>query len=846
MSIREKILVYKENENNLERAIFFRKLAYFSLIIGIGFILLPKMQARIRSCQSRKEEILSAINSEMRLYLNNDEKILKSIYDQDTYLVHSTKSRILAIVKNQLDELKLLRSEGGIFPIDRKEINQFGNRIFNIAQNIQNYNKEFVQRRIGLYQSFFKKSPFPLDVQQKIAIITDDTHNLVVAGAGSGKTEVLTTRIGYLVEREPDSINPEKILALAYQNTAKQEIIERLKSRYGLDVKIKTFHALGWEILSEYFPDNPPRLKFSGDNQEVEYQRYIEYIVSKLMKSLEFQRKILNFASRFGDNFIEKKETEFSRKVDFYEYMNLLKYTALNGIKVKSKAERDIFNFFLTHKLDGRPIKILYESHAQWMEYRDEKGKPNTPRPDFYFPDYFLYLEHWAIDRDGNVPDWFGGNEPSETYQKNMNLKKQKFKSQRLYTLIETYNWEYYSQDFLKVLEDRFINQIENLSPNHQPEITEMSFEEIIQSVYEDCKASISDLSKNIAIFIQIAKTYNLTPEKIQNRLGDESWTARQFYFASLALDAFNIYEDSLRRNNQIDFQDMINLAIKTLKENNDFYKGRYEQILIDEYQDISTQRYDLIKVIMSKSENCKLFCVGDDWQSIMGFSGSNLELFTNFGDYFDNPAITLLGTNYRCCKSIVDLGAEIIKRNENFQIQKITTAYDQSEHPIEVFSSRFDDQDYVKRYDQMLNHVIESIKEYQKYGYSPEDFLILARILKPTMILDRFRSLTRQYNIPKYDSRIMTIHKSKGLQARVVFLLDMVKGLYGFPCEKENPDIFDPAICGRRRDHLEEERRIFYVAATRAKEDLKIYTMKSGQSEFLTEVFQHLKINEL
>jgi len=411
---------------------------------------------------------------------------------------------------------------------------------------------------------------------------------------------------------------------------------------------------------------------------------------------------------------------------------------------------------------------------------------------------------------------------------------------------METYSWEYFSNDFLDILEKRFLDHIESLSPDHQPEITELSFDEVINVVYDECKASITDLSKNIASFIQIAKTYNLTPEKIEDRLKNERWSARQVNFTSIALDVFQVYEDSLRQNNQIDFQDMINLAIKTLNENKEFYHNRYDHILIDEYQDISTQRYDLIRVILSKSEHCKLFCVGDDWQSIMGFSGSNLDLFTNFGDYFDHPAITLLGMNYRCCRSIVDLGAEIIKKNERYQIQKTTEASNPSVHPIEVFSSRYDDHDYQKRYEEMMNHVFDSIREYQKMGYSPEDFLILARILKPTMIRDRFRSLAFKYNMPRLSDRLMTIHKSKGLQARVVYLLDMVKGLYGFPCEKDNPDIFDPAILGRRRDHLEEERRIFYVAATRAKEDLKIYTMKSGESEFLGEVAEHLTFNEL
>ena len=63
-----------------------------------------------------------------------------------------------------------------------------------------------------------------------------------------------------------------------------------------------------------------------------------------------------------------------------------------------------------------------------------------------------------------------------------------------------------------------------------------------------------------------------------------------------------------------------------------------YDNILIDEFQDISAQRYDLIQSLMSKNPNCKLFCVGDDWQSIMGFSGSNLDYFINFKDYFSHP----------------------------------------------------------------------------------------------------------------------------------------------------------------------------------------------------------------
>ena len=87
-------------------------------------------------------------------------------------------------------------------------------KISDIQKQVSSYNEQFVRRRMAEYDHLFKKSPFPLDENQKRAVIIDDKHNLVVAGAGSGKTEVLITRIAYLIERKPDTINPERIVAL--------------------------------------------------------------------------------------------------------------------------------------------------------------------------------------------------------------------------------------------------------------------------------------------------------------------------------------------------------------------------------------------------------------------------------------------------------------------------------------------------------------------------------------------------------------------------------------------------------------------------------------------------------
>jgi DNA helicase-4 len=297
----------------------------------------------------------------------------------------------------------------------------------------------------------------------------------------------------------------------------------------------------------------------------------------------------------------------------------------------------------------------------------------------------------------------------------------------------------------------------------------------------------------------------------------------------------------------------MINLAIHELNSQVDLYKNAFDHILIDEYQDISTQRFDLIKALMAKNDGCKLFCVGDDWQSIMGFSGSNLDFFVNFERYFDHPARTDLTINYRSCKSIVDLGADIIKKNGNAQIRKDTIAKNPAQRQIKVYSSTLDPRDWKIYYEQMMMHCVDCIDEYLSTGYKPEDILILSRIVKPKVIKGNLLDYARKKKIPistelnnPHQVHLMSIHKSKGLQARVVFLLDVVKGLYGLPCELENPDIYEPAIKGPKRQREEEERRGFYVAVTRAKEDMIIYTQKYAISDFLEEVREHLVIEEI
>jgi len=830
-----------------------KKIGYFLIPFIIGIILVYIAKKRIREFTDQRNDLVATIENDIRVTNNQIREIYQTILASGTYLIYAQKKDFIERCDVYVGTLSTLNSEREVLPQSSQQFfDTFSDQIRFWKQEILNYNENFVQQRMKEYDEFFQKSPFPLDPDQRRAVIVDDKHNLVIAGAGSGKTETLTTRIAYLFSRKPDTIRPERILALAYQNKAAREIRDRLKERFGVDVKIKTFHSLGWEILRNGF-ENPPQLMFSGDNFDWNYQQYIVKIFDELKKLPDFQKDIFRYLIFFRETDPIRNETDFSKKAEYYQYMSSLSYTALNGEKVKSEAERTIYNFLLTHTINGKAIRVKYESPATWIQYLDKHGKEKNPRPDFFLSDFDIYIEHWAIDKKGNVPSWFSGIHASKKYVENMKKKRSHFLGQTIFYLLETFHWEFIEPSFLETFQERLFSTLKKKYPSKEFVIEELYSDAIIEKVWNENKESIDDLSKNAAQFIQIAKTYHLRPADIRNRLKQEQWTGRQRAFAIIAVKLYEKYEADLRSENCIDFADMINLAIEELHKQDSLFKNVFDHILIDEYQDISTQRSDLIKALMNKNEGCKLFCVGDDWQSIMGFTGSNLDLFVNFGNYFDHPARTDLTVNYRSCKSIVDLGAAIIEQNGDSQIKKVALSHNPEHRQINVYASTFSSYNSKKYYEQIMMHCLNRIEHYLTQGYRPEDILILARITKQIVIRGNLLGYAKARGIPLSTEpnnpnkiHLMTVHKSKGLQARVVFIIDVVKGLYGFPCELENPDIYEPAINGPRRSREEEERRIFYVAATRAKEDLIMYTQKNSMSDFLGEIREHVVIKEI
>jgi len=858
---------------DIQRYENYRLIGYLTVPIIIGFFILKKVNPRLDLLKKTREEIIKNLENFIKKCTKQIEKNYSDIIKKDSYLIYSEKNECINQIDEFMKSLNFIVQNRNSLPENLIKLSKVSiDKSSQFLIKINEYNKEFIKKKKKEYAELFKRKHLILDDDQQTAVITDDKHNLVVAGAGSGKTEVLITRIAYLVKRKSDKIKPEKILALAFQNKAAEEIQKRLKERYKVEsivpkdisltefskvdfVTIGTFHSLGNKIIQDYFGKKTPRLKEECKHDST-YQRFIQNLFEKeVSNDKKLQNEIISFMKCYGDSEIIKEEIDFEKKEEYYNYLRNLTHTALDGTPVKSESEKTILNFFLMHKLNGGKINIIYENPAEWMKYLDENGKEHIPKPDFWFPEFDIYLEHWAIDKENKVPEWFKEYE-DKNYIRGMQKKREKFNKQNKYLLVETYSWEALNNNFIETIKNRFLEALKKKHPEEQFEFVPLSYRELVESVWESAQF-VKHFPINISNFIVIAKTYNLSPLDIEKRLIENRWTPKQIAFANIAVKIYHIYQNALQKDNSIDFSDMINLAVDVLKKNKNFYKHVYDQILIDEYQDISKQRFELIKELMEKNLNSKLFCVGDDWQSIMGFAGSNLDFFIHFDKYFDHPERTDLTKNYRSIKSVVEAGACIIKNNKNGQIEKKTVSYSNESIPFLVYSSLHEKNYYVPYYEQVAKHCLDKIKEYHdKKNYSYDDILVLMRIASEKKriweFIDRY---SKQLGIPIIKEshitcpdhvRFMSVHKSKGLQARVVIILNVDEGLYGFPCELENPEIFATAIQNNDGLREEEERRLFYVAVTRSKNEVIMYTQKCSESKFITEIKDFIKKEEL
>lgn len=362
-------------------------------------------------------------------------------------------------------------------------------------------------------------------------------------------------------------------------------------------------------------------------------------------------------------------------------------------------------------------------------------------------------------------------------------------------TLINNPNMKISNEYYLKFIINEYFNSYGKYNKKQN---------KLIKRILQEL--DIDNLKKLIFTFINLYKS-NYNDINYLLNLYQKSHFINKIYF-KIILEIYHIYNQELKSSNLYDFNDMIKIATNNI--NNNQIKTNYKYIIIDEFQDTSLNRFKLINAIM-KQNNAKIFVVGDDYQSIYRFSGCNLDIFLNFNKLVNNLNIINLDYNYRNPKEIIDVANSFIMKNKN-QIKKETICLKNINKPIKIC--------FYKN----KRTAIEKILKYIETKY-----LILGRNNKDKDL----------FNIQ--DKPFLTIHKSKGLEEDNIILINLTNNNNSLPSKIKNHKLINKII---KTDYYpyEEERRLFYVALTRTRNNIYLLAPKSNYSIFIKELMKNYK----
>lgn len=654
----------------------------------------------------------------------------------------------------------------------------------------ETYEKSRLETRVRFYDEIESN---PLTFSQRKAVVRNNDRNLVLAAAGTGKTSVMVAKCLDLIDS--GDCSPKEILVLAYNSSAARELEDRILTRAdSVDnlPRISTFHALGRNILSESkittylsdFVEDPKRL-----------QMWItDWISDYISSSPKAMRDFIELSYQPMNPF------DFANKAEYDLYVRDNEFRTLQGERVKGYQELLIANWLFLNSVD-------YDYEAPYVTKRRlEVGFDY--RPDFRIKDTNIYIEHFGIDRDGNTR----ADIDKEAYALSM-TRKRELHAEKETILLETYHYDWYEGN----LENRLAKQLNQLGVEARPK----PHEEIFQILKK--LGLISDGATRYLKCLQAIRTERLDRGAIKQRLDSKMIVNSEKY--SDFLDALHSsYVLELSRQNRIDFDDMIIRAVDCLNDGK--FVPEWKHILVDEFQDISSARMKLIESLIDRGPNPILTVVGDDWQSIYRFAGGKLELTTRFGDYFGNHTVTVLDKTFRYNSSIADIAGLFVMQNPEQYRKRVVTAETADEPQVYLLDSGPPQQ---KLLADRAVAVVKTIRKNDSIG----SIAILARY---NYLIDDVKALVRTSGI-EAGVKYWTFHGSKGLEADYCILIGFFQGKVGFPNDNKDEAVLEALLPSLDSYPYSEERRLFYVALTRARKKSYIIADPLAPSQFINEL---------
>lgn len=842
-------------------------MAAFGLILCVAiFVRIRKKKKRELDTRIAREKynvllnsFLSKIkkaNAEFATLISSD----RYICNFDSFTYYSTYKSLYAEIP--FSSLESLAFEGEV----KEQASLFRSNIENLTSSISQANHNFIDSEQKKYKDYFDNiEGISLDLQQRKAIITEEDNNIVVAGAGSGKTTTIAGKVKYLIDKY--NINPKEILLIAFTRKASEEMRTRIKDKMNIEVSVKTFNKLGLDIIAEVKNEKPTIF----DKSKKETTELLASFIDNAKKDTSYFSNLVNFFIYWLKPY--KEENDFDTEGERTNYLIDQKYEGLkltgqetfsyklvsenyglklvkkkvSGLqvlfreKLKSQEEVLIANFLFTNS-----IEYCYEERYQ---YKTSSKTFGQYKPDFYLPEYDIYIEHFAIDRNGNVPEWFRGDDfqtATEKYNAGIDWKREEHLRNNT-TLIETYSWE--------KREGILLSNLENKLKQHGVILKPKSNEEIWAYLKENTPAEIDNFTTLVFTFLVLLKSNNSSVNELKSLAKDNN-DERALLFLDLFAPIFISYSEYLKESGEIDFSDMINLATEEIKADN--FVSPYKYIIIDEFQDISLSRYQLIKSLLDNRSDTKLFCVGDDWQSIYRFTGSDIGIFTDFEEYFKSTPLvgferktsqSYIENTYRFDNQLIELSSNFILKNPN-QIRKTLKSNIQTDKkPFSILNYDYNNSIVNPLHDALdsiaselkdatatvkllgrYSHEINEIKEKSKLNFKYDHKINETTISHPSY--------------PNLEIDFHTVHTAKGLEADYIIILNGNAGKYGFPTEISDDPLLNFLLSKSDQFPNGEERRVFYVAVTRAKKHVYILSNTENRSKFVNEIEVDEKIS--
>lgn len=767
---------------------FPQKDKFFSYAIELGNI--------VRDYQriSKQHELIQKINS-------------YELHFADKYIDSEEEQKIYAPIKQIVNEISAL-----------------GTKYYQIPQydflSVKKHNEEFVKKHID-DQIFDNVNGFSLDKDQRRAILCDSKSNLVVAGAGSGKTLTICGKVKYLLSNK--MCRADEILLMSYSNNSAKDLENKVSS-ISTACKVKTFHALGLEILT----------KCEGKKQTVDEQfasRVKKFFEETMFNNPVLARAVFDFCSQYmysnRDN--DKKFEDDGKR---FEDLAQANYTTLKDRLgsldaactnqtiqkefVKSYQELIIANFLY---ING--IKYTYEKA---YEYKTATLEKRQYTPDFYLDDYGIYIEHYGITKDGRAPQYSRQDELE--YIEGMEWKRKTHKENGTCCL-ETYSYEFSDGTIFKSLENKLKENGVKFNP-----IDGEGINSALRSIVAGY--DFSSFEKLVLTFISLYKAMytnaNAFGELANKDCGSIYDKVRAVKFLHICKMFYESYVDDLRAQGKIDFDDMILQACDKVGDMQDY---KYKYIIVDEFQDISWSRYRFLKALI-KHGNAKLFAVGDDWQSIYRFAGCDVGIFLKFRELFDDASINMITTTHRNSADLLAIVEPFITANPQ-QIVKHLKSNKRQTDPVTIVYTKDKTRSFVK--------ILQKIRKTAPSA----SVLVLGRNRNDIDCLDR--KYVRVDNLGKMtvsqlsDMNIIykTVHQSKGLESDYVILVGAENALNGFPNRMEDDVVLQLLLSDEDGFDFAEERRLFYVALTRTRNEVYVLVDPKKPSVFVEEIEENV-----